>query len=282
MAPVCLWPPLTHNESLCVRELLEEFPKVFIALLVCRAQHLQWQTESATSTHTHMHAQSHTYTHICFQSSHSSCSLPHSHTTVLPVTQRRLFVSMWDNLVKTSHRVDDFHSVGNFDKHWTWTYSEWQAEVCGLSYLQSLMRLHSRAIWSAIPKTSARCRSFNTHAAVTASIYNKSHILRFALQSSMYLTMRLLFRDKGKDNWWNLKYKQNRTIVWVTWSNRSFPALGTEDILFNMIRFSLLLGFGRLDYLQSAMCKILERVLKSGLSLSAPDAFLPQENFKKQ
>lgn len=144
MAPVCLWRPLTHNESLCVRELLEEFPKVFIALLVCRAQHLQWQTESATSTHTHMHAQSHTYTHMCFQSSHASCSLPHSHTTVLPVTQRRLFVSMWDNLVKTSHRVDDFHSVGNFDKHWTWTYSEWQAEVCGLSYLQSLMRLHSR------------------------------------------------------------------------------------------------------------------------------------------
>lgn len=32
---------LTHNESLCVRELLEEFPKVFIALLVRWAQHLQ-------------------------------------------------------------------------------------------------------------------------------------------------------------------------------------------------------------------------------------------------
>lgn len=32
---------LTHNESLCVRELLEEFPKVLIALLVCWAQHLQ-------------------------------------------------------------------------------------------------------------------------------------------------------------------------------------------------------------------------------------------------
>lgn len=32
---------LTHNESLCVRELLEEFPEVLIALLVCGAQHLQ-------------------------------------------------------------------------------------------------------------------------------------------------------------------------------------------------------------------------------------------------
>lgn len=33
--------PLTNNEPLCVGELLEEFPKVLIALLVCRAQHLR-------------------------------------------------------------------------------------------------------------------------------------------------------------------------------------------------------------------------------------------------
>lgn len=41
VASVCVRCPLTHNESLCVRELLEEFPEVLIALLVCWAQHLQ-------------------------------------------------------------------------------------------------------------------------------------------------------------------------------------------------------------------------------------------------
>lgn len=55
---------LTNNEPLCVGELLEEFPKVLIALLVCRAQHLQRQTQSDTHARTHAHEHVHIHAHI--------------------------------------------------------------------------------------------------------------------------------------------------------------------------------------------------------------------------
>lgn len=60
------------------------------------------------------------------------------------------------------------------------------------------MVLNNKVIESAIPKHQpAADHSFNTHAAATMSVYNTSHILRFAAQSNMCLTMRLLFSDKG-------------------------------------------------------------------------------------
>lgn len=55
---------LTNNEPLCVGELLEEFPEVLIALLVCGAQHLQRPTQSDTHSHTHAREHVHVHAHI--------------------------------------------------------------------------------------------------------------------------------------------------------------------------------------------------------------------------
>lgn len=58
------------------------------------------------------------------------------------------------NLVKTTHRFDQdvwtnliipwSYTVGDFDRHWEWMYSEWQAEQCGLSYLCGCIINHTK------------------------------------------------------------------------------------------------------------------------------------------
>lgn len=58
------WVPLTNNEPLCVGELLEEFPEVLIALLVCRAQHLHGRTQSESHARQRVHAHAHTDTPV--------------------------------------------------------------------------------------------------------------------------------------------------------------------------------------------------------------------------
>lgn len=68
--------PLTHNQPLCVRKLLEEFAKVLIALLVCGTQHLQvggWEGEWVSQSQRHTHTQAHTL---------SSCSSSQAASTV--------------------------------------------------------------------------------------------------------------------------------------------------------------------------------------------------------
>ena len=85
---MCVCHPLTHNEPLCVRELLEEFPEVLIALLIRWTQHLQWHTESENSS----------------QTSH-----PDVHSQSVSPVQSPFFVSMsmGDSLVKITDSFDE-------------------------------------------------------------------------------------------------------------------------------------------------------------------------------
>lgn len=98
---------LTNNEPLCVGELLEEFPKVLIALLVCRAQHLQRQTQS--DTHARTRARAHPCTHQ--HALHALCLAP-------PPSGLFASMKMRVNLVKSSQRWDvaSRHCVADFDR----------------------------------------------------------------------------------------------------------------------------------------------------------------------
>lgn len=123
-------------------------------------------------------------------------------------------------------------------------------------------------------KTSACCTSFNTHAAMSMSVSNMSHILRFALQSNMWQGVRQLTKPQMQTKLY--------VEVGLTWSSTNVSALGKK--LHSTLSHFALLGFERLDYLQRepVMYKISKCVPKWGFSLSAPDAFLQQESFRKQ
>lgn len=157
---------LTHNESLCVRELLEEFPKVLIALLVCRAQHLQWQAESET-THTQTH------TRILMLSS-QVLPLSHSLGYLFPRACEIILLKPPTGLIGMSALLQscrDFHPVGDFHSYCKWKYRVRQAEVCSPRYLKGRiitdLKRNTR-------KESAQCKSFKTHAAMTG-IYESGY-----------------------------------------------------------------------------------------------------------
>jgi len=63
-----------------------------------------------------------------------------------------------------------------FDRLWKWMCREWQAEVCGLNG-----RLADTQEQKCNPTPSARCRSFDTHAATTVSICNTSPIRQICI-----------------------------------------------------------------------------------------------------